>query len=156
MHDSGMRTSTMMWIVVVSVIVIVGVYLLIQPMNTAVQPVTQQTNNQIAVPIPTSSQPATQPTPASNPAPNTTPPHESVSIVNFAFSPTTITIKAGTTVTWTNNDSTPHTVTSDIGSFTSQTLQTQGSFSHTFNVVGTYSYHCRIHPSMHGTVVVTQ
>jgi amicyanin len=80
-----------------------------------------------------------------------------IAISNFAFSPATLTVRVGTTVTWTNKDSVPHTVVSDAGSsvpFTSPSLATGSSFPFTFTQAGTYTYHCSIHPSMKGTVVV--
>ncbi|NMH93256.1 cupredoxin family copper-binding protein [Pseudonocardia bannensis] len=76
-----------------------------------------------------------------------------VSIANFAFAPAAITVKAGTTVTWTNNDSAPHDVRG--GPLQSPTLNKGGTFSHTFATPGTFRYICSIHPSMTGTVTVT-
>lgn len=75
----------------------------------------------------------------------------------YGFSPTTLTIKAGTKVTWTNASDAPHTVTSDTGStLASGTVSPSGgSFSFTFTQPGTYTYHCMIHPYMKGTIVVT-
>jgi plastocyanin len=75
-------------------------------------------------------------------------------ISNFSFSPAPATIHVGDTLRWTNNDGTSHTVTADDGSFTSPSLPSQGTFSHTFNEPGTVAYHCAIHTSMHGTVTV--
>lgn len=78
-----------------------------------------------------------------------------VSIKNFSFSPSALTVKIGTKVTWTNNDSVPHTVTSDTGSLlNSQTLSPGQSFSFTFTDLGTVKYHCNIHPMMKGSVIV--
>ncbi|MFG2288226.1 cupredoxin family copper-binding protein [Streptomyces sp. NPDC048595] len=78
-----------------------------------------------------------------------------VTIADFAFSPSTLTVSKGTTVTWTNEDSAPHTVTSSgSGSLNSPTLRSGDSYTFTFNSAGTFSYVCMIHPSMHGTVVV--
>jgi plastocyanin len=79
-----------------------------------------------------------------------------VTIDNFAFGPATITVPAGTTVTWTNQDDEPHTVTStaDPKSFKSAALDTGDHFSFTFDKPGTYQYFCEIHPHMTGTVVV--
>jgi plastocyanin len=78
-----------------------------------------------------------------------------VSIKNFAFDPAMVSVKAGTTVTWINNDSVSHTVTSDSGNFlNSATLAPGESFSFTFATPGTESYHCAIHPMMKGTVTV--
>ena len=78
----------------------------------------------------------------------------SVNLQNFAFNPSTLTVKAGTTVTWTNSDSVAHTVTSDGGAFDSGNLAPDQTFSHTFNTAGTYAYHCNPHPSMKGTIIV--
>jgi plastocyanin len=77
-----------------------------------------------------------------------------ISAKNFMFSPATITVKAGATVTWTNLDEEPHTVYSDAGLFRSGALDTKDSFSFTFDKPGTYHYLCTIHPKMLGTVVV--
>lgn len=78
-----------------------------------------------------------------------------VSISNFSFVPTVLTIKKGTKVTWTNNDSAPHTVTSDAGNLLhSQTLATGQSFSFIFTETGTVNYHCSVHPGMTGKVIV--
>ena len=78
-----------------------------------------------------------------------------VSIANFSFQPATIAVPVGATVTWTNNDTTGHTVTADDGSFKSDTLAPGATFSHTFAAAGTFAYHCSIHTSMTGTVTVT-
>lgn len=79
-----------------------------------------------------------------------------VAIQNFAFSPATVTVKAGTTITWTNRDSDAHTVTAmPAGSFHSPTLNTGQSFQYTFTAPGRFDYLCTIHPFMTATVVVT-
>jgi plastocyanin len=72
----------------------------------------------------------------------------------FAFSPASITIKAGESVTWTNQDGSTHTVTADNGEFDSGNVAAGATFSFTFAKAGTYPYHCTIHSSMKGTVVV--
>jgi plastocyanin len=77
-----------------------------------------------------------------------------VSAKNFMFSPATITVKAGATVTWVNLDDEPHTVFSDTGLFRSSALDTKEHFSFKFEKAGTYHYLCTIHPRMLGTVVV--
>ncbi|MDE1925125.1 MAG: cupredoxin domain-containing protein [Patescibacteria group bacterium] len=84
-----------------------------------------------------------------------------VSMVGMTFSPGTITIAAGDTVTWTNNSSLQHTVTADDGSFDSGTINAGGTYSHTFMTPGTYRYYCRFHGAlggvgMSGTIVVTR
>lgn len=81
---------------------------------------------------------------------------DQVNIDNFAFVPATLTVRAGSTVTWTNHDEEPHTVVASDGSFHSPGMGTGGTFSHTFATAGTFDYVCSIHPMMHGTVVVTQ
>jgi plastocyanin len=81
---------------------------------------------------------------------------DQVTIDNFAFAPATLTVKVGSTVTWTNKDEEPHTVAASDGSFHSPGMGTGATFSHTFSTPGKFDYVCSIHPSMHGTVVVTQ
>jgi plastocyanin len=78
-----------------------------------------------------------------------------VNIDGFAFVPVTLTVSAGSTVTWTNRDEEPHTVAATDGSFHSPGMGTGATFSHTFSTAGTFDYLCSIHPMMHGTVVVT-
>jgi plastocyanin len=81
---------------------------------------------------------------------------DAVSIDNFAFVPATLTVRAGSTVTWTNHDEEPHTVAASDGSFHSPGMGSQGTYSHTFPTAGKFDYVCSIHPFMHATVVVTQ
>lgn len=79
-----------------------------------------------------------------------------IAMVNFSFSPKEVTIKKGTTVTWTNQDSAVHTVTSDTPLFDSGDLAKGKSFSYTFSTAGTFAYHCIPHQAkMTGTIVVT-
>lgn len=78
----------------------------------------------------------------------------SIEIKNFAFSPKTITIKKGTKVTFTNQDSVGHTATADDGGFDTGLLAKGESGSVTFDEAGTYSYHCTPHPNMKATIVV--
>jgi plastocyanin len=73
---------------------------------------------------------------------------------DFMFAPTSMTVKAGSTVTWTNKDDEPHTVVSDTGLFRSGAMDTNESFSFRFDKAGTYHYACSIHPRMVGTIVV--
>jgi len=77
-----------------------------------------------------------------------------IDISGFAFNPATITIKKGTTVRWTQKDSTRHSATSDDGVFDSQLLSKGETYSHTFNDAGTFKYHCRPHSSMKGKIIV--
>lgn len=97
-----------------------------------------------------------------SPKPSPTPPvtlptssQVEIAVSNFVFSPSTITIPAGSTVIWTNKDGTPHNVLSDAaGVFESGLLQQNESFSYTFTRSGAFPYHCVPHPSMKGTVFV--
>jgi plastocyanin len=82
------------------------------------------------------------------------PPTVDVKIDNFSFTPATLTVKAGTQITWTNGDDIPHTVVSDAQSFKSKLLDTDEKFTFTASRPGTYSYFCSIHPKMTGKVVV--
>ena len=75
-------------------------------------------------------------------------------VKDFAFAPTPLTVKAGSTVTWTNMDDEPHAVVSDTGLFKSGGMDTNESFSFKFDKPGTYHFTCSIHPRMVGTVVV--
>ena len=80
-----------------------------------------------------------------------------VTIANMAFSPSQITVNKGDTVTWTNNDSTTHTVTDDlsnVGGPSSGDIAPGSTYSFTFTKSGSFQYHCSIHPSMRGTIVV--
>lgn len=76
-----------------------------------------------------------------------------VKIDNFTFTPQRLTVKAGTTVTWTNADDIPHTVVSPPA-IRSKALDTNDTFSFTFTTPGTYAYFCSLHPHMTGTIVV--
>ena len=83
------------------------------------------------------------------------PPNVDIKIDNFSFSPATVTVPAGTQITWTNRDDIPHTVVSDDKTTVkSRALDTDEKFSFTFSKPGTYSYFCSIHPKMTGKVVV--
>ena len=77
-----------------------------------------------------------------------------VKIDNFTFAPQRITVKAGTTVTWTNEDDIPHTVVANQKAFKSKVLDTDDKYTFTFTTAGTYDYFCSLHPHMTGTVVV--
>lgn len=79
-------------------------------------------------------------------------------VSTYKFSPGTMTVKVGTTVTWTNGTQAPHTVTSDSGdpaSFNGSLDSNGSTFSFTFTQPGTYNYHCSVHPYMTATITVT-
>jgi plastocyanin len=81
-----------------------------------------------------------------------------VTLNNFKFEPPNLTVTAGTTVTWTNKENSPHTVTADDNSFSSPNLAANAAFSQTFTKPGKYAYHCAYHggkgSGMAGTVTV--
>jgi plastocyanin len=81
-----------------------------------------------------------------------------VSIHGRAYDPATVEVPIGTSVRWTNDETgilaPNHTVTADDGSFDSGPIQPGGSYHVRFNRAGTFAYHCEIHPTMHGTVIV--
>jgi plastocyanin len=111
------------------------------------------TNN----PTPT---PTTAPAPTATAAPSPTATSGNameVDVTNnggFAFTPATLTVPVGTTVTWRNTTSAPHTVTSDTGNTLNGMLSTGGTYSFTFTTAGTYAYHCSIHPFMKAMIIV--
>jgi len=75
-----------------------------------------------------------------------------VTIQNFSFNPAEMSIKKGSTVTWTNQDAMPHRISGS--GFQSNTLNKGQSFSFTFDTAGTFDYICSIHPSMKGRIIV--
>jgi plastocyanin len=77
-----------------------------------------------------------------------------VKVDNFTFGPAELTVRVGTTITWTNRDDIPHTVVSTEKVFKSKVLDTDEKFSFTFSTPGTFPYFCSIHPKMTGKVVV--
>ena len=77
-----------------------------------------------------------------------------VVIENFSFAPATLTVKAGTKVTWINRDDVPHTVNENDKRFKSSTMDTDDRFSYTFSSPGTFSYFCALHPKMTGQIIV--
>jgi plastocyanin len=88
-------------------------------------------------------------------AQDNTPKTVEIKIDNFSFGPMTLTVPAGTTVTWINNDDVPHTVVSeDTKTFKSKALDTGDKFSYAFNKPGKYPYFCSIHPKMVAEIVV--
>jgi plastocyanin len=92
--------------------------------------------------------------PAANGGPAVDPGQTQLAIENFSFTPATLTVSAGTTVTWTNHDAVLHTVTATDKSFASGAIDTDGTFSHQFTTPGTYAYHCSIHPTMTAQIIV--
>lgn len=78
-----------------------------------------------------------------------------IDINNYMFSPSKLTVAAGTKVTWINHDEAPHTIADKNKKFRSAALDTNESYSYTFTTPGTYQYFCTLHPQMVATVTVT-
>jgi plastocyanin len=155
--------------VLLSGFILVGCAQQNQPVNTGQnqQPATSggqsqppaQTEANTTPPPETNPPPQNQPVPSPNPQPSPpsqTPKTYDVTIQGFAFSPFDLKINKGDTVVWTNKDTASHTVVSDTGNeLASDTLATDQTYSHTFNEVGTFNYHCGIHLSMKARVEVS-
>jgi len=91
---------------------------------------------------------------ASNPSRGAPPDSPQIVIKDFMFAPNSLTVKAGSTVTWANKDDEPHSVVSDTGLFRSGAVDTNETFSFKFDKPGTYHFTCAIHPRMVGTIIV--
>ena len=130
------------WIAVIVVLLVllgIGIYAMFNGNTTTLKSNTGSSNNV-----------ANQNTVSNAPAGNL------VQISNFAFSSSVLNVKVGDSVTWTNMDSAPHTVTSDSGSELTSAMLNEGEiYSHTFSVAGTYAYHCSVHPGMKATIIVS-
>ena len=105
--------------------------------------------------------PAPSPTPTPSPTPSpggvaaaVTIPKGAEFLANKAFSPDTVEVAVGSTVTWTNTDTTSHTSTSNAAGWNSGIVAPGGKFSFAFQTAGTFAYHCAIHPGMVGSVTV--
>jgi len=81
---------------------------------------------------------------------------EKVEIVEFTYEPDPVVVQVGGKVIWQNQDTAPHTATADDGSFETGTIEEGKIGSATFHEAGTFTYHCQIHPTMHGTVEVVE
>jgi plastocyanin len=107
-----------------------------------------------STPAPVTSAPSVPPAESMSAAPAPAGDEGAVQIADFAFAPGSITVAAGSTVTWTNGDSAGHTVTADDGAFDSGTIANGATFTQAFPDAGSFAYHCTIHPAMTATVVV--
>lgn len=144
-------------IIAIVIIVAIGAYYFFSGNSSSQAPINPpQTNTSPALNNPSINTPSPTVPVSSAPA-NPASSNITVSIKNFSFNPSAVTIKAGTKVTWVNNDSAPHTITSDSGNLlNSGTLSPGQSFSFTFTNIGAANYHCSIHPAMKGGVIVAQ
>ena len=82
--------------------------------------------------------------------------HDNVKITDFSYVPEVIEVNVGATISWTNKDNMPHTITADDGSWDSGRVKKNETYSHTFDKAGTFEYHCAYHASMKGSIIVSQ
>lgn len=125
----------------------------INPYATNVNTATENQNDTVNVNAVMTNENTTTGTNSTN---STTGNTSTVTIQNFAFVPADLVVKAGTTATWTNADSVAHTIVGNTGGPSSDTIGAQGTYRYTFSTPGTYTYHCSLHPTMIGSVTVTQ
>ena len=138
--------SPVIIIIVVLILVAVGFYFFTAPKGSDVK---TEINNNSSEPV------GFEENPTNLPADEGVVTAE-ISIEDFVFDPIAITIKKGESVTWTNNDSAPHTVTSSSNLFDSGNLAKGEVYSREFSEPGTYAYICAYHPNMKATVIVTE
>jgi plastocyanin len=135
----------------VVILLLVGGYFLSKSMSPSVQ-------NSVPAPVENNTTPTTAPqTDQNSTAPSTgtqSASQNNIEIKNFAYSPKTLTVKIGDTVTWTNQDSAPHSATADDKSFDTGLLSKGQSGSVTFKKAGTFTYFCSAHPNMKATITV--
>ena len=148
-NEGQMKTSTL---ILLTVGIGLGILLIVGGIFFAVQiisPPAVQGNNQLNNTI---TPPATN---NSGTIPDLSVQTHNIEIKNYAFNPSTLTIKAGDSVAWTNMDSTGHGIVSDSGNELGSGVFKKGeSYFHTFYVLGTYNYHCSIHSTMRGKIIV--
>lgn len=153
-----MQNKKLVVAIIIVIVVILGLYFLMRGTSPAVTPTPENTSS-----TGTNSKPnganTTTPNPSSAFTPSPAAPalaYHPILIQGYAFSPATITIKKGDTITWTNMDHSGHSILGDnnVGPLSS-TLNFQDTYSYTFDTVGTFNYHCGFHQTMKGTVIVT-
>jgi plastocyanin len=148
-----MRRSTGATLVILVILVIAAVVVVSDWSNNKTNNDTNGTTNTTSTPNPTPQNPPAGNPPASDSG--QTPVAGTIYIKNKIFAPSQINVQKGSAVTWVNNDDIAHTVTIDHGDGpTSGNIAAGASYSYTFNTAGSFQYHCEIHPSMRGTIVV--
>ncbi len=121
-----------------------GLSSILNPSSTTAKPSTKKIKATHTPPAPQSKTAATPAAAADN----------TISLKDMAFTPNALQVATGTTVTWVNNDTVEHTVTSDTKLFDSGQIAAGGKFSYTFAQPGSYAFHCNVHTSMTGTITV--
>lgn len=136
-----MNNKYIVWLVVGLLVVGAGIYFL-----------QNKNSNYSSTPSSTYDETSKTKTSAGTPAPVINKVVHNVSIVGFAFVPSSITVRKGDTIVWTNKDSAPHTVTG--GDLKSASLGQNQTYSFAYDRTGTFNYYCSLHPNMKGTVTV--
>jgi plastocyanin len=146
-----MSNSAWVWTIVIVIIVIIGLMFMFGK-SSSKPPIEMPSQGSSPVNV---VQPSTEPSITPLPEASASPTEQTssnVTISNFAFAPATLTVNAGTTVTWTNQDSVQHNIKGST--FTSGPLKTGDTYQFTFKTPGTFNYICIIHPTMKGAVIV--
>ena len=141
-----MKNSGLIIIVIIALIIVGGLAYYFLSMNSLSDINNTNTNQPSSNNQPESNNIITETT--------STPKTYDVEIKNFAFSPSSLTIKKGDSIRWTNRDSVDHTATSDNNAFDSPLLSDDESFTFTFNNAGEFSYYCKPHPYMKAKIIV--
>ena len=142
------------WIsILVIIVIIIGAYYFMQTKSMApTVPQNQQQTPIVETPAKTIT--TTTTTITNTPVVSSAQTRE-ISVVNFSFDPSMLTINKGDTIVWTNNDSVPHQVVGDSLKTLDGPVMSKGqTYSFTFNTAGNFSYHCAIHPMMKGNIIV--
>jgi plastocyanin len=148
-----MKRNTWIMVAVVVVVIIAVVGLVMAKKKNTTTSTTSTPSSTTQTPSDTTQTPSSSSSASSDSASQ----GSSVAIQDMNFSPATLTVKKGTTVTWTNKDSVAHTVTVDSGAGpNSGNLDSGKTYSYTFDTAGTFNYHCQYHSNMVAKVVVTE
>lgn len=134
--------------VLLSVIVAIAIVILLKPTEAATSSTRAEARHEMLLPLKSTPKSAASIAGSSRRA--------TVSIENFKFTPRELSVSVGDTVAWVNRDDVPHTVTSkdDPSTFDSRALDTDDKYSFTFTKPGTYSYFCKVHTHMTGSIIV--
>lgn len=160
-----MRTSTLLILIMIVAVAGIGAYYIFSARGVPQTPGFQAHTNPTVIPAAGQSSSSTSKNSATNNNSGNTSDNGSntkgeqsqavVAVQNFSFLPQELHVKAGTVVTWTNDDPVPHTITSDNGGLLASLTLTRGlKYSVMLTQKGTFTYHCAIHPNMRGTIIV--
>jgi plastocyanin len=150
-YAGGDLMKRLMYIIALSAMAVLVFAAIATAQSVAPEGNTTDVQNSTTVPATNNPTETTTTVPATTPAPNST---ITVDIRDHAFNPAQLNVAPGTTVTFVNNDTEPHTATADSGLFDTGVLQPGYSFDLFLEGSGTVTYHCELHPDMLGSIVV--